>query len=114
MLSISIEKQRKRTPFLAFCLAKEMLEQQRLPSDIHMLRLDIYRLSPLPPISTTIGDLDLLHVMKPWYCWKYPTHLQFILTDHVSTVMLNVFQVFARKWQHARRLTPQCLQNAHS
>ena len=74
----------------------------------------IHMLSPLPPISTTIGDLDLLHVMKPWYCWKYPTHLQCILTDHVSTVMLNVFQVFARKWQHARRLTPQCLQNAHS
>ena len=37
MLAIGIEKRRKRMPFLTFCLVKEMLEQQRLPSDIHML-----------------------------------------------------------------------------
>ena len=47
----------------------------------------IYKLSPLPPISPTIGDVELLEVRKLWYFLKSRMTLQFMLTDHVSIAL---------------------------
>ena len=76
-----------------------------LSRDIHMLRVVVYGLSSLPPISTTIVDLDLLDVLTLGHLVTPRPNLQFMLTANVSSVMRNLLHVFVRTRQHARRLT---------
>ena len=77
----------------------------RLSRDTHMLRVVVYGLSSLPPISTTIVDLDLLDVLTLGHLVTPRPNLQFMLTANVSSVMRNLLHVFVRTRQHARRLT---------